>query len=260
MLKTAMTNQKGGVGKTTSTINLAAALAQRGHRVLMLDFDPQYHLTMATGVKIAPDAEVCLATVLLDTELQTQEIAESLAQPWKPGIDVIPSNIQMTMTERFIYNEPLREHRLKHLVELLEAADRWDILLIDCPPSLAILSDNALVAADQIIIPVESEDSSLHALSLLMVQIQSSKKKLRINPEIIGMIVNAYDARKGYEVTSTYEQLKAMKGLPILATIKDKAAMRRAWRSSETVFDTAPDSEEAQEYLNIAKALEGDDE
>ncbi|WP_051326258.1 ParA family protein [Glycomyces tenuis] len=146
------------------------------------------------------------------------------------------------------------DSRLKTLIEMWGETGRWEVCLIDCPPSLALLSDNALVAADQIIIPVEAEDSSLFALELLMVQLSSIRAELRIDPEVLGLVVNAYDKRRGYEVTSTYAALEAFK-LPILATVKDLADLRRAWRAGDSVFDVDPDGPAAQSYTQLAKAL-----
>lgn len=256
MLTIAMTNQKGGVGKTTTTVNLAAALAHMGYTVGVIDLDPQMHLSTSCEVTIADDAEVCLATALVDAKLHTPETAAGLPRPWKTGVEIVPANLRMFMAERELYRERASEHRLKRLVELWEAAGRWEVCLIDCPPSLAILSDNALVAADQVIIPVHAEDSSLHALNLLMGQIESVRQELRVDIEVLGMVVNSYDSRRGYEVTSTYEALQQM-DLPILATVKDLAAVRRAWRAGDSVFDTDPDSAAADAYRALAKSLIG---
>jgi chromosome partitioning protein len=254
MIVTAMTNQKGGVGKTTTTLNLAAALARKGYRVLVVDFDPQHHLSHCCGLTVELTVEICFPTVLLNVELHTPETLASLPVQWLDGVDVVPSNLRMVNTERLLYGERGREARLKTLVEMWAATGQWDICLVDCPPSLALLSDNALVAADQLIIPVESEDSSLHALDLLMAQLSSIRKELRIDPEILGLVVNAYDKRRGYEVTSTYEAMEQFP-LPILATVKDLADMRRAWRAGQSVFDIDPDGAAAASYNRLADAL-----
>lgn len=256
MLTIAITNQKGGVGKTTTTVNLAAALGRKGYRVGVVDFDPQMHLSTSCEVTIPDDAEVCLATALVHSKLHTAEVAAELPKPWKDGVEIVPANLRMFLTERELYRERGSEYRLRRLVELWEAADRWDVCLIDCPPSLAILSDNALVAADQVIIPVESEDSSLHALTLLMNQIQSVREELRIDVDVLGLLVNAYDARRGYEVTSVYASLEAM-DLPILATVPDLAAVRRAWRAGQSVYDVDPRSKAAAAYTALAESLIG---
>jgi chromosome partitioning protein len=254
MIVIAMTNQKCGVGKTTSTINLAAALARMTYNVGVVDLDPQHHLSNACGVRVAPDVEICFPTVLIDSKLHTPETVADLPVPWKPGVEIVPSNIRMGTSEKLIYRERAPEYRLKALTEIWAATKNWDVCLIDCPPSLAILSDNALAAADQIIIPVESEDSSLYALELLMVQLASARQELRIDPEVLGLVVNGYDKRRGYEVTSTYEALQGF-NLPILATIKDLADMRRAWRAGDSVFDIDPDGTAAQAYTQLAKTL-----
>jgi chromosome partitioning protein len=224
------------------------------YSVGLVDLDPQHHLSNALGLKVAPEVEVCLPTVLVDSKLQTPEIVASLPVAWKPGVDVVPSNLRMVSAEKLIYRERVPEYRFKTLVEIWAATKQWDVIIIDCPPSLAILSDNALVAADQIIIPVESEDSSLFALELLMTQIAAARQEMRIDPEILGLVVNGYDKRRGYEVTSTYEALGKF-GLPILATVKDLADVRRAWRAGDSVFDIDPNGAAAQAYSDLAKTL-----
>lgn len=256
MLTLAITNQKGGVGKTTTTANLSAALGRLGYRVVMVDLDPQTHLSQSCDVTIPDDAESCLARALVDIGMHTPEVAEGLPRPWRHGVDLVPGNLRMFLSERELYRERGAEYRLRRLVELWEAAGRWDVCIIDCPPSLAILSDNALVAADLVVIPVEAEDSSLHALRLLMSQIESVRAELRVDIDVLGMVVNAYDARRGYEVTSTYAALEGM-DLPILATVKDLAALRRAWRAGESVYDIDPDSQAAEAYTALAKSLIG---
>src|SRR5690606_9701621 len=144
----AMTNQKGGVGKTTTTINLAAALARMDYSVGIVDLDPQHHLSNTCGVTVPLDVETCFPEALVNAQLHTPEIIGGLPVPWKPGVEIVPSNLRMVNSERLLYGERGRESRLKSLVKLWAATRAWEVCLIDCPPSLALLSDSALVAAD----------------------------------------------------------------------------------------------------------------
>lgn len=254
MFTIAMTNQKGGVGKTTVTVNLAAGLARMGYRVGVIDLDPQYHLSKSCDVTASMEDDQSFPHVLINSALHTLEVATTIPVLWQKGVDIVPSNIRMCISERLIYRERAPEIRLKTLCDLWAQTHNWDVCLIDCPPSLAILSDNALVAADQIIIPVEAEDSSLHALELLQTQIDVARRELRIDPEILGLVVNDYDTRRGYEVTSTMEVLESM-DIPILATIKNLADLRRAWRAGQSVYDIDPHGAAAAAYTTLAKTL-----
>lgn len=258
MLTLSLLNQKGGVGKTATTINLGGALAEAGYRVLLIDLDPQGHLTEACGLPDAPDGRA-LAETLVRAQLHTADHVASLIVPWIERIDVVPTHMNMFLTERELYRERGAEYRLHRLIELWASAEVWDVCLIDCPPSLAILTDNALVASDQVIIPVQAEDSTMRALRLLMGQVESVRTELRTDVDILGMIINGYDARRGVAVTSVYSALHEMP-YPVLETVPDRAAIREAWRAGQPVVTHANTSDAAQAYRNIVKVLVGGNE
>lgn len=254
MFTIAMLNQKGGVGKTTTTLNLGGALADAGYRPLLIDLDPQGHLTEACGLPDRDSGADTLAATMIDAKLHTRDHVASLPQVWTDRIDVVPTSMRMFLAERELYRERGAEYRLARLIELWTEADRWDVCLIDCPPSLALLTDTALVAADQVIIPVQAEDSTMRALRLLMSQIESIQTELRTPVDITGMVVNAYDKRRGAAVVSVYEALGNMP-YPILATVPDRAAIREAWRAGQHVGAYAPDSDAADVYTHLVKTL-----
>lgn len=256
MFTIAMLNQKGGVGKTTTTLNLGGALADAGYRPLLIDLDPQGHLTEACGLPDTPTDIASLATTLVDAQLHTLDHVASLPQAWTDRIDVVPTSMRMFLAERELYRERGAEYRLARLIELWAEADRWDVCLIDCPPSLAILTDTALVAADQVIVPVQAEDSTMRALRLLMDQVGSIRAELRTPVDIAGMVVNGYDKRRGAAVVSVYEALADMP-YPVLATVPDRAAIREAWRAGQHVGAYAPDSDAADVYTRLVKTLSG---
>src|SRR5512142_2885461 len=248
MYSLAVINQKGGVGKTVITLGTAGALAEMGYRVLVVDLDPQGNLTEAAGLA-ETKAPATLAAAMLDR--WTGDPRE-LVTTHRPGVDVIPTNLDAFLVERALYQERAQEHRLLRV--LGGFGDAYDACLIDCPPSLGVLTDNALLAAGRALVPVQAEDSSLRALRLLLDQVRSLEAGLRIEVEIVGMAVNLYDPRRGRIATTTLEALQAMP-LPILATVHDRAVIREAWRAGRSIFDHAPDSDSAEAFRALAKAL-----
>jgi len=252
----ALLNQKGGVGKTAITINLGAALAELGYRVLLIDLDPQGHLTEACSLSETTEPATLANALLMDSGNLTADHVAALITPWRERVDVIPTNLDAFTLERQLYRARGPEYRFLRVVELLAASDQYDVCLIDCPPSLGVLTDNALVAAEQLLIPVQSEDSTMRALRLLLEQVTAVKSELRTEVEIAGMVVNLYDSRRGHIVTSTLESLKQMP-LQILAVINDRAAIREGWRAGQAVIDYAPNSDSAGAFRSLAKAMVG---
>jgi chromosome partitioning protein len=250
----AVMNQKGGVGKTTVTINLGGALAELGYRVLLVDLDPQGHLTEACDVPETTAPATLAKVLLMDADRLGLDQVQALITNWRERIDVIPTNIDAFLLERELYRMRGVEYRLQRVLEQIEGRDVYDVCLIDCPPSLGVLTDNALVAAGQALIPVQSEDSALRALRLLLEQVATMQAELRVSIELLGMVVNLFDKRRGQIVTSTLETLRTMP-LPILGIVPDRAALRESWRAGVPVVVYAPDTDAAQAYRDLAKAL-----
>ncbi|MFH8805261.1 ParA family protein [Streptomyces sp. NPDC017936] len=253
---TAVTNQKGGVGKTATTIGVAGALAEAGSNVLVVDLDPQGHLTDGLKVPQAPSgpgaANIYRALVGEHTGLDGLLVRHS--EP-AGALDVVPNAFEMFMAVRDVDKVKAREQRLAKL--LVHTRGLYDHVLIDPPPSLDILTDNALTAADGVLIPVEAEDSSLKALELLLPQVASVDADLRVKPlELHGLVVSRLRRPVNTLARSVLDEFGKLDGLPVLATVPLSVVVTEAWRYGRTPVDYAPESEHAQAYRTLAGVLE----
>jgi chromosome partitioning protein len=185
----AMCNQKGGVGKTTSTINLGAALAEAGRRVLLVDFDPQGALSVGLGVNPL-QLDRTVYNLLMDRDVQVDDVT---LKTDVAGMDLLPSNIDLSAAEVQLVNEVAREQTLGRA--LGPALDDYDVVLIDCQPSLGLLTVNALTAAHGVIIPLECEFFALRGVALLIQTIDKVRERLNPELEIEGILATMYDAR-----------------------------------------------------------------
>ena len=189
----AVTNQKGGVGKTTTTVNLGVGLAKAGKRVLLVDADPQGSLTISMGIKNPDDLPVSLATVM-QMEIEYAPLPHDLGIIRNgEGVDLLPSNIELSGMDVSLFNTMSREQVLRR--SLSEVTYRYDYILIDCMPSLGMMTINSLVAADSVIIPTRPDFLSTKGLDLLMRSIAKVRRNLNPNLRIDGILLTMVDNR-----------------------------------------------------------------
>ncbi|MGK2875520.1 MAG: ParA family protein [Nocardioides sp.] len=184
-----MCNQKGGVGKTTTTINLGAALAEYGRKVLLVDFDPQGSLSVGLGLN-PHEMEFSVYNLLMDRDVDFHDV---VVPSGVDGMDLLPSNIDLSAAEVQLVHEVAREQTLQRV--LRDAVKEYDVVLIDCQPSLGLLTVNALTASDGVIVPLECEYFALRGVALLKTTID--KVRERLNPDLVieGVLGTMYDGR-----------------------------------------------------------------
>jgi chromosome partitioning protein len=245
-------NQKGGTAKTTSTLNVAAALTEQGRSVLAIDLDPQASLTMAMGVDIA-QLELSIYDLLID-DAESLPLADVVTNSTVPGVDLLPSHPDLATAELALMNELERERRLDNLF-LRSDLSNYDYVLVDSPPALNILSVNILVAADDLVIPIEPHPLSMMVLRRLFETIQ---KVRRLNPElrILGFLPTKVHrgTRLAAEVLDTLrEQYPDLPQLPPIP-LSVKSAESTAERAS--VLQYMPRSPVAEAYREVGAWLE----
>jgi chromosome partitioning protein len=235
-------NHKGGVGKTTTTLNLGAALVKQGKRVLLIDIDPQANLTTSAG--ISPDV-----TPTVDGVFREQIQAKACIIKTSSG-DIIPSSLDLSKAERDITNVIDRERILRRQLESLK--EEYDFILIDCPPSLSNLSINGVVAADKVFIPVQTEMLALKGLPVVLEIIDELHRK-RVNPtlEVGGIIATMFDERK-VVCKTVIQQLRSIFGDKVFnSVVRDNVVLAEAPASGKSVFEYAPKSHGANDYTEL---------
>jgi chromosome partitioning protein len=252
----AMANQKGGVGKTANTVNLGAALAEKGRRVLLVDFDPQGHLSEALAVDETDDERTLRGWLLGEW----REDPAVMVAEHRENLHVIPTNVDMSLLERGLYQVNNRERRLAKLLDRFEGS--YDVAIIDCAPSLGVITDAALVAArrsDQrrsgIVVPVEPERSSIRALRLLLRQIGILSVEMDIDLDVLGLVPSRFGVQDGRSVNSMLKAFRELGQPPVIAEIRRRTPIREAWEAGQSVIEYAPKSEEAGWYRELAEAV-----
>lgn len=245
----AMVNQKGGVGKTTSTVSLGAALAGYGRRVLLVDFDPQGALSISLGFN-PNEMELTVYNLLTQSDCHVGDV---IIGSDVENLDLLPSNIDLSAAELQLVSEVGREYALQRA--LAPIIDEYDVILIDCQPSLGLLTLNALTAANDVIVPMECEYFALRGVALLKDTIDKVASRLNPNLRIMGVLATMYDPRTLHsrEVLSTVEQ--AFGDLVFQTTINRTIKFPDAAVAGEPITSFAPGSSGAEAYEQLAREV-----
>jgi chromosome partitioning protein len=245
----AMANQKGGVGKTTSAINLSAAMAERGDSVLLVDFDPQGGCGIGLGIEPS-SLELSIYNALLDRNCRVEEV---VAETSVENLDLLPSNIDLAAAELVLVQEVAREQTLMRVLAPLRP--QYDWIIIDCPPSLGLLTINALTAADGVIVPVECQYYALRGVALLMDSIERIRERLNPRLQIDGVLATMFDARTlhGQEVM---DRIRDAFGSKLFDTVIRKTIrFAEAPVAGESILSYAPTSTGAVAYRTLAQEV-----
>jgi chromosome partitioning protein len=238
-------NHKGGVGKTTSTVNIGAGLHKRGKRILLIDLDPQANLTMHLLGEPEASEKTIYGALRSEYALPTLNI--------KPGFDIVISTLDLSAAELELQSEPGREYILHELISPF--AGDYDYILIDCPPSLGLLTINALSTSTEIIIPVESSAFSLRGMTKLFDIIEKVKYRLNKDLKTYKILITKFDGRKSIQKQIT-ERIQTQQAAPVFKTIiRTNVALEEASMSQCSIFDLDDRSAGAIDYMKVCDEI-----
>lgn len=244
-----MCNQKGGVGKTTTTINLGAALAETGRKVLLVDFDPQGSMTVGLGFN-AHELEQSIYHVLMDRELSVKDI---VLETKVTGLDLAPANIDLSAADMRLVTEVGREQALARV--LYPVLQDYDVILIDCQPSLGLLTVNALTASDGVIIPLECEYFALRGVALLKETIEKVRDRTNPRLRIIGLLGTMFDGRTLHDREVLQTLVGGWNDLVFHTVIRRTIKFSDATVAGEPITEFASTSPGAASYRQLAREV-----
>ncbi|MBL8151685.1 MAG: ParA family protein [Blastocatellia bacterium] len=244
----ALAQQKGGVGKTTTTINLGAAMAELGMKVLLIDLDPQGALSAGVGIN-----SFTLSLTIYDALRDPNQELSGIILSSEIGCDIAPANIDLAAAEIQLVSEPGRERILKE--KLAKVVDSYDLVLIDCPPSLGLLTLNALAASTGVIVPVQTQYFALRGMEMLFKTVE--KVKMRINPDLrlVGILPTIYDSRT-IHAKEVLEELRKAYGTKVLQTvIPQTVKLADSTMAGRSILSHNSASPAAKAYRDLAKEV-----
>ena len=245
----AVCNQKGGVGKTTTSINLAAALSEYGRRVLVVDFDPQGAASVGFGIN-ALDLETTVYDLLLNPRLS---VKDAICQTDDPSLDVLPANIDLSAAEVQLVNEVARENALARV--LRPVMDEYDVIIVDCQPSLGLLTVNALTAAHGVLVPVATEFFALRGVALLVETIETIRDRINPRLKIDGILPTLVDTRTLHSREVLERLNEAFGDLVYDTTINRTVKFPDASVATEPILTHAPTHAGAKAYRRLAREM-----
>ena len=244
----AIANQKGGVGKTTTAINLAAAFARRGKTVLLLDLDPQGNSTISFLDPLTVDFSAY--ELMLDG---SEGIKQSIYQTLVKGLDIIPARINLAKIESKLVGDFDAPFRLKDRLESIHSI--YDVIIIDTPPTLGLITVNALVAATHVLIPIQSSYFALEGADDLLETIEKVKARPNPNLQVIGVLVTLHDKRTTL-AREVFEQIRRVFGAKMFETVITKSVrLEESPAYKESIFTFAPNSSGASEYAKLCEEV-----
>ena len=246
---TAIVNQKGGVGKTTTTFNLGVALRRLGRRVLLVDLDPQAALTVSAGISLAH-----LTTSVYQALLDEKADPLPIIRPTTSGVDILPATIDLAAAEIELVNMTLRELVLKDVLSTLRP--RYDHILIDCPPSLGLLTVNALAAADQVIIPLQCEFLATRGLTLLLRTLNKIQARLNRDLRVAGILPTMFDGRTIHANEILQELRTNFPGQVFDITIKYTVKVKESPAAGLSILEYDYTHDVAQAYMKLAMEVD----
>lgn len=244
----AITNQKGGVGKTTTAINLGAALAEMGHYTLLGDLDPQGGLSLGLGLA-AHDLDLTIYNILTDTRIPVAGITHHV----RAHLDLLPSNIDLAVAEFQLIAQMGREYILREALQNVRS--QYEYIVLDCPPSLNLLTVNALTAADAIIVPLQVEYFAMRGLEQLMDVYSRVRRRLNPDLEIIGIVPTMVDVRRTNDQQILQEVTKAYPGMLLDVYVKESIKFADAPRHQRSILELDPRHDGARSYRNLARIV-----
>ncbi|MBX3027049.1 ParA family protein [bacterium] len=247
----AIANQKGGVAKTTTCLNLGHALSERGRRVLLVDLDPQASLTISLGVDVRK-LESTIYDVLLSTNanLSVKDIIQATSIK---NVSLAPASIDLSKAEMDLFSEMNRERALKDGLKPVQSA--YDYILIDCPPSLGLLTTNALAAADNVLIPLQSDYLAMRGAELLLATIEKVRRKLNPKLELLGVLATMHDGRTSHSRDVLKEVKAAFGDQTFQSIIPYSVRAKESVVSGKSILDYDGKSKIARAYRALADEI-----